>query len=172
MKLALSFFLALFVSFAWSQTPSELEKLQKLYPEHDYMFLKDYNYITISHHKEKGVEILMTTKRQLYLSSDRAGLYKNDYIPSSFFQKVISKEAYALNKVKDKDKYEKKKVSNYVIKETISENVFYDDNSAITFSYDGLKKESIINLEYTQELTQPYLSFPAFFISIFPILDK
>ncbi len=172
MRIALTVYIALVAFLGWTQTPSQLESLNQLYPEHDLVFLKDYNQVTIAHHPEKGVKILMTTQRQIYLSNDRAGLYKDDYIFSSFFQKMIKKDAYALNKVKDKDKYEKKKVTNYKTTETISEEFFFDDGVATSFSYDGLKKGSILNLEYTQELTQPYLSISGFFSSSYPILDK
>lgn len=172
MRLVLTIFITLLTFINWGQTPSELVKLKTLYPEHDFVVIKDHTNVTISHHKEKGIEIIKTTQRKVYLTSDRAGFLKSDYIFTSFFENLLGKEAYALNKITAKDKYEKVKVRDFETKETISDEVFYDDGAMTSFTYDGLKNESIINLEYTKELTKPYLSIPGFFTSSYPLLDK
>ena len=172
MKLNLTL-ITLFTAFcSWSQAPSELEVLKELYPEYDYVVIKDHSDVTISLHEEKGVEIIKTILLKVYLTNDRAGLFKNDRIYSSYFEKLLDKEAYSLNKKKGKDKYSKEKVKNFNSEETISEEVFFDDGTMTSFSYDGLKEESIINLEYTKELTDAHLSISGFFGSSYPLLNK
>jgi len=172
MKIALTVFIVLSAFVNWAQTPSELAKLKVLYPEYDFAIIKDETNVTITHDKVKGIKVIETIKRKIYLMSDRAGLFKDDNIYSSFFEELISKEAYALNKMADKDKYEKVKVSVFNKNETISEEVFFDDGASISFSYDGLKNESIMNLEYTKEITNAHLSFTGSFGASYPFLNK
>lgn len=172
MKLALSVIILCTSFLSWSQNPSELVKLKELYPEYDYVVIKDHSDVSIALHEEKGVEILKTITLKVYLTNDRAGLFKSDRIYSSYFEKLLEKEAYALNKRKGKDKYQKEKVKDFLSEETISEEVFFDDGTMTSFSYDGLKEESIINLEYTKELTDPHLSISGFFGSSYPLLNK
>ena len=172
MRIALTVFIILSVFVNWAQTPSELAKLKVLYPEYDFVVIQDQTDLTISHDKVKGVKLIETIKRKVYLMNDRAGLFKDDNIYSSFFEKLMSKEAYAQNKIIDKDKYEKVKVSVFNKNETISEEVFFDDGASISFTYDGLKNESIMNLEYTKEITDPHLTFTGSFGSSYPLLNK
>lgn len=172
MRIVLLIFFTLMVLVSWGQNPSDLVKLKELYPKYDYVVVKDQTNVTISHHKEKGVEIIRTIQRRVYLMTDRAGFFKDDYIFSSFFEELKNKEVYALNKMKGKDKYEKVKVREFNTKDAISEDVFYDNGTTTSFSYDGLRKESILNLEYTQEITDPHLSVSGFFSSSYPQLNK
>jgi hypothetical protein len=166
-------FLFVCIAFAVdSQVPSELVSLKELYSDQDYVVIEDQTEVEISLHKEKGIEIMKTSHFRIYLTNDRAGLFKNDRIYSSYFEKLIDKEAYALNKKKGKDKYSKSKVRDFNTQETISEEVFFDDGSVTNFSYDGLKEESIINLTHKKELTDPHLSFYGLFGSSSPILNK
>lgn len=172
MRIAFTLLIVLLTFNALAQRPGELDKLKKLYPEHDYVVIKDHSEVTISQHDEKGVEILKTMHLKIYLTNDRAGLFKDDRIYSSYFEKLLDKDAYALNKKKGKDRYKKKKVREFNTEETISEEVFFDDGTVTSFSYEGLKEESIINLKYTKELTDPHLSISGFFGSSYPLLDK
>ena len=172
MRIILTVFFAVSTIVNWAQTPSELVKLKALYSEYDFVVIKDQTNVNITHNKEKGVEIIQTVLRKVYLTSNRAGLLKDDNIYSSYFQQLMEKEAFSLNKIKDKDKYKKEKVREFTTKETISDEVFFDDGTVTSFSYDGLKEESIISLEYTKELTDPHLSVPSFFGSSYPLLNK
>ncbi|HLV43017.1 MAG TPA: transglutaminase domain-containing protein [Brumimicrobium sp.] len=172
MRIVLTVIFTLSVFTYWAQRPSELIKLQELYPEHDYVVIKDHTNINISMNKEKEVEIIKTNEMMIYLTSDRAGFFKKDRIYSSYFERLIDKEAYALNKKKDKDQYSKESVREFNSNEAISEDVFFDDGIVTSFTYEGLKKESVINLKYTKKLIDPHLSFSGFFGSSYPLLDK
>ncbi len=172
MRVTFTLFVILFTCFSWAQNPSELQDLKKLYPEYDYVVIQDQTHVDISHDKEKGIRIIKSVERSIYLTSDRAGLFKDNQIYSSYFERLLDKEAYALNKKKDKDRYKKKKVREFNTEEAISEEVFYDDGIVTSFSYEGLKEESIIKMAYTKELTDPHLSFSEFFGAGYPTLNK
>lgn len=172
MRIVLGFIFILSVSLSWAQKPSELKGLGELYTEHDFVILKDLSTVNISMNKQKEIEIIKTSEIQVYLSTDRAGFFKKDRIYSSYFEKLLDKEAFALNEVKGKDKFGKEKVREFITDEAISEEVFFDDGVVTTFEYDGLKKGSIISLKHTKELTDPHLSFSGFFSASYPVLDK
>lgn len=157
---------------SWAQRPSDYSYLKDKYEEHDFVVLEDRTEVEIEKDDEKGVKILKHHFLRVYLTSDRAGLFKSDRIYSSFFEKLIDKEAYALNQKKGKDKYKKEKVKEFNTEEMISEEVFFDDGTVTSFTYEGLKENSIINLEYTLELTDPHLSASGFFGSSYPLLNK
>jgi len=172
MRISFTLIFVLFAFTNWAQRPSELEKLKEIYPEHDYVIIKDHSDINISLNKEKGVEIIENVQLMIYLTTDRAGFFKKDRIYSSYFEKLIDKEAYALNSKEGKDKFSKEKVKDFQTNEAISEQVFFDDGTVTTFTYDGLKEGSIISLEYSKELTDPHLSFSSFFKASYPLLNK
>ncbi|MDX1651880.1 MAG: transglutaminase-like domain-containing protein [Brumimicrobium sp.] len=153
-----------------SQKPEDYIHLLDQYGDKDYVMLTDHQKVIIERDDEKGVRILKEVEMQIYLTSDKAALFKNDQVSSSYFEKVLEIDAYALNK--KNSKYKKEKVKDFDTKETISETVFFDDTKVTSFEYEGLKKESIINLSYVVELTDPHLSFSSTFASGFPILNK
>lgn len=156
----------------WGQKPSEYAYLKEKYAEYDYVVLNDETSVEISKDDEKGIKMLKHVHLQVYLTSDRAGLYKNDRIYSSYFEQLLDKEAYALNQKTGKDAYKKEKVKYFNTEETISEEVFFDDGTVTSFQYEGLKENSILNVEYTVELRDPHLSVSGFFAASYPLLHK
>lgn len=172
MRLVLIVFTVFSFNLLWGQSPSDFEPLKEKYKEHDFIVLEDWTKVEIKKHDDKGVKILKHKRLKIYLPTDRAGLYNSDKIYSSYFEKLIEKEAYALNQKSGKDKYKKEKVRDFNTEETISEEVFFDDGTVTTFQYDGLKENSILNVEYTLELTDPHLSASGFFGSNYPLLNK
>ena len=91
MRISFTLIFVLFAFTNWAQRPSELEKLKEIYPEHDYVIIKDHSDINISLNKEKGVEIIENVQLMIYLTTDRAGFFKKDRIYSSYFEKLIDK---------------------------------------------------------------------------------
>lgn len=153
-----------------AQKPEDFNFLLEDYEEKDYVVLNDYTTVEIKRSKDKGVEIIKKEDMRIYLTSDNAALFKKDRVRSSYFEKVLDIEAYALNK--KGSKYKKSKVKDFESKETISNSVFYDDITVTNFEYEGLKKESIMNLSYEVELTDPHLSISQIFGASFPLLEK
>lgn len=172
MRIIISVSFLIITTLIWSQRPIDYAIFSELYKEHDYVLLEDNTTINISHHKEKGVEIIRTLEKTFYLTSDRAGLFQNDKIYSSYFEKILNKEAFSLNVVTGKDRCKKEKVKDFETDETISNDVFFDDVVVTSFQYKGVKKGSILSLKYTSELTDPHLSFSAFFSSSHPVVNK
>lgn len=163
--------LLIFATFtSLAQKPEDYKHLLDKYKDKDYVVLDDKTTVEITSNKDKGVEIIKKENIRIYLTSDDAALFKKDRVRSSYFEKTLDIEAFALNK--KGSRYKKSKVKDFETKETISNNVFYDDISVTNFEYEGLKKESIINLSYEVELTDPHLAISQIFGSNYPLLNK
>lgn len=163
--------LLIFATFtSLAQKPEDYKHLLDKYKDKDYVVLDDKTTVEITSNKDKGVEIIKKENIRIYLTSDDAALFKKDRVRSSYFEKTLNIEAFALNK--KGSRYKKSKVKDFETKETISNNVFYDDISVTNFEYEGLKKESIINLSYEVELTDPHLAISQIFGSNYPLLNK
>lgn len=153
-----------------AQKLEDFNFLLQEYEDKDYVVLNDNTIVEIKRSKDKGVEIIKKENIRIYLTSDNAALFKKDRVRSSYFEEVLDIEAYALNK--KGSRYKKSKVKEFESKETISNSVFYDDITVTNFEYEGLKKESIINLSYEVELTDPHLSISQIFGANSPLLEK
>jgi transglutaminase-like putative cysteine protease len=165
------YFITILTSFSFlAQKPEDFEKLLDEYKDKDYVVLNDETIVEIKRSKEKGVEIIKKEHIRIYLTSDDAALFKKDKVSSSYFEKLLDIDAFALNK--QNNRYKKVKVKDFDSKETISSNVFYDDITVTSFEYEGLKQESIIDLTYEMELTDPHLSISQFFGTTYPLLQK
>lgn len=163
--------LILFVSFTClGQKPEDFSYLLENYEDKDYVVLNDYTSVQIRRDKDKGVEMIKKEDLSIYLTSDNAALYVKDRVRSSYFEEVLDIEAFALNK--KGSRYKKAKVKEFNTKETISSSVFFDDITVTNFEYEGLKKESILNLSYEVELTDPHLSISQLFGASYPLLEK
>src|SRR5690554_1140052 len=135
MRIIINVSFLIITTLIWSQRPIDYAIFSELYKEHDYVLLEDNTTINISHHKEKGVEIIRTLEKTFYLTSDRAGLFQNDKIYSSYFEKILNKEAFSLNVATGKNRYKKEKVKDFETDETISNDVFFDDVVVTSFQY-------------------------------------
>ena len=104
--------------------------------------------------------------------SDNANIYSEQSIGySETFTEISDIQAYTYI-LSEKGKYKKIPVDNFIVSDSRSDGIFYDDQKKISFVYPSLKAGSKTVLSYTKKYKEPRLWGYFLFSSFFPVSNS
>lgn len=128
--------------------------------------------IEIFVNQEGGLEILARVNETTTHFSDNANIYSEQSIGfSETFTEISDIQAYTLL-LGEKGKYKKIPVNNFIVSDSRSDGIFYDDQKKISFVYPSLKAGSKTVLSYTKKYKEPRLWGYFLFSSFFPVANS
>lgn len=137
--------------------------------------LMDHCYTNIEVSKGKLDIERSYIRKNVYLDKLVGGMGNISLTYTPPFTEITSVNAFTQVPQAGENKYSKEKVTKIEDKEVMSDNIFYGGNRAKIFSYTGLQKGAITQLEYTEKVYEPKLIgsevFQSFGLSIDQLLE-
>src|SRR3972149_2654184 len=171
---SLKFFLAF--SFFWglqltlfAQELSEFKDYKERYPDKMAVILDHFQDVLIDLRADSVYILQEDYDRTLYLNT-QAKLLSEDRVYISGFNKNKSLEAKTLLPYK-KNKFKEIKVDNFYESHDMSASVFYDDFTAISFTYPSLQEGAQTVLKHSFEYTNMRLLRGFYFGSFLPVIN-
>ncbi len=161
-------FTLLFVSSCISsQAQQEFEKYKKKYPKENGVVLSNTKTVTITLDKA-GIPVINAKNHEQHLFlNDNYKYYMEESVNYSSFTKIESISPFVY--IPNGDKYKKTKITRITDEDVYQRNVFHDDAKKKSFYYDGLQKGGKTELNYEEELTEPYFFGSFYFSSHLPV---
>jgi hypothetical protein len=125
--------------------------------------------VEISVDDEGNLVIVSHVYEETMHFSDNANIYSEQSIGfSETFTEVNDLEAYSYIPT-DKGKFKKIEVKDFIVSDSRSDGIFYDDQKKISFVYPALKAGSKTVLSYSKKYKEPRLWGYYLFSSFFPV---
>ena len=119
-----------------------------------------------------NLEIISRVNETTAHFSDNANIYSEQSIGfSETFTEISDIQAYTYL-LADKGKYKKIAVDNFIVSDSRSDGIFYDDQKKVSFIYPSLKAGSKTVLSYTKKYKEPRLWGYFLFSSYFPVANS
>jgi hypothetical protein len=167
MKFTILAFLGLvFSSSIFAQSSEDLEHYSALYPDAQLVGIKHIDETDIKIGKE-GIEVLERSYVEDFYLSSNSSLFADKSISYGFWTEIKSIDAYTM--VPNGDKYKKKKVDDFKVKDEFTSGIFYDDRKSTNFYLPSLQKGAKSVVDYTRAVGSPYLTSSAYFGSFYPV---
>lgn len=165
MSRVLALFTILTAFCALSQT--EFDTYKEKYPNSNGVFLNKKEAVVITLDKEGQPDITAQVDQERIFLNDNYKFYTEDDVSFSSFNDINSINAYVY--VPKGEKYKKSKITDYIVEDASSGNVFHDDLKKMRFYYSGLVKGGKTSLSYEEKLHEPHFFGSFYFSSYLPV---
>ncbi len=168
------FFLSIFSLFliyfslnnAFSQN-TILEEHRKIYPKEKAVFIGRSKQITIDFDvKKDSFKIISNIESRMLHLRLHSQAYAQETITYSDYTRLSAIDAYSL--IQTADGIKKKKVTNFQVRDAVSEDVFYNDVKERVFLFPNITAGTQTHLSYTEQLLEPRFLGSFFFTSYIP----
>ncbi|MEM9025208.1 MAG: DUF3857 domain-containing protein, partial [Bacteroidota bacterium] len=146
---------------------ADLERLQQKWPGEPLVVLRQHYLLDIKVNKKGGLTIRYLEEEAHVYTSRTAQQYAERSMDYSGQLPLSAIEAYTL--VPDGDKYRKKAVEEFTVKDAFSAGVFHDGSKTTEFLYPGLVQGAQTVLNYSLDIQQPQFIPGVFLKSGLPI---
>ncbi len=151
------------------QNAASYEVLKVQYPKTPKVILKNERVIDITVQADSLNITMDNYEEEMYLN-EMASSYADQSVGFSNFFEVT--EIKAKSFLPSSDGKKGRKVKDFDIQETISDQFFYDDQSTIKFRFDDLREGGKTQLSYSQHVKNDLFIPGAYFGSWVPVLDS
>ncbi len=143
----------------------ELESFKKKYPNNVLVVIKNTEEVTIDVVNKDSLAITVKHyEEQIYISKLISSYGGESSVTYSSFNSIKNIEAY-MAKVVD-GKIQKTKVKSFYTKDVLDDNIFYDHQKEISFTYPSLEDGSKTYLKYDEVVKDPHF-LGSFFFSMY-----
>lgn len=149
------FCVLMIIFFSIGAFSQDYSKLKEKYKKFSYVYLVKSRKIKVF--TDKNDKLNITEERyikKLYLNN-KAAYYTDDEISYSSFDSLLSINVYT--QVPVKGKYKKVKTKEFQKEKIITDRVFYDNITRVSFFFPSLKEDAVSNLKYKLLLKEPRL---------------
>jgi len=151
------------------QAQGTYEQLKAKYPKTPKAILKSEQVIDISVQADSLYIVMDRSEEEIYLD-ETASAYSDQKVGFSNFFEILDIKAKSFAPASDGKRG--KKVKDFEIEETMSDQFFYDDQSTIKFQFEDLREGGQTELSYKQEVKNRLFIPGAYFGSWVPILES
>lgn len=122
--------------------------------------------------QQGNLDIISRVNETTLHFNDKSKMYSEQSIGfSETFTEVADIEAYTYS-LSDKGKYKKIAVDNFIVSDSRSDGIFYDDHKKVSFVFPSVKAGSKTVLSYTKKYKEPRLWGYFLFSSYFPVANS
>ena len=173
MKNRTFFFLLFLLNYSidivtYAQSKEEIDKVRARFPDATAIILKRVSTFKVFMFND-------TVRGEMYshdevLINKEAGLaFQKNAVATSNIVEASDLKAYTL--IPDRNKYKKKKVTSFELKDDPQKNVFYDDQKQYSFTYPSAQIGAILTLDYKLTYHEPRLMGNYFWANYQPIIE-
>lgn len=155
--------------FLFGQAGSSYAVLKVQYPKTPKVILKNERVVDISVVADSLNIVMDNYEEEMYLNEMASSFADQSVGYSNFFEVTDIK---AKSFLPSADGKKARKVKDFEIQETISDQFFYDDQSTIKFRFEDLREGGKTELSYSQKVKNRLFIPGAYFGSWVPILDS
>jgi hypothetical protein len=135
------------------------------FPKEQAVKLIDETNIIIEFDDEMGLKVSRRVNdEKLLLTNTAAGFSERSIVYNSFFE-ISEIEAAAY--IPSGGKYKKRKIRDFREEKIMSDRVFHDDLKAVKFDYPDLRPGAKIDLNYTEDILNPFFLPPVYLQDVF-----
>lgn len=133
------------------------------------LVIQQNQHVDISINDSGNLEIISKIYEETQHFDDNAKLFSEQSIGySNTFSEILDLEAFSLIP-KERNKFKKIPVKDFVVSDAQSSGIFYDDQKRINFVYPALKANSKTTISYSKKYKEPRLWGYYMFSSYYPV---
>lgn len=145
-------------------------KYSKQYKGENSVILKNFERVEITN-KKGELQVETYTEQSTLILEDKPLPERDESVQYNGFVPMSDLKAETLTP-KPNGGYESKKVKDFFDIDQLSSAIFYDDTRATSFSFENIKKGSILKMSYVNTFKEPRFISPFIFSNYVPIIES